>query len=359
MPSTPSQPASYPQTSCLLIGNHDGTLQVLPPSSRAFGCRWRRRSVHGKPPGYCAQRGTRFACRDMRADLRIRRFVLTDGVLKRVRFPSPAPHRSGRLPGGAAASSPGPSVGSPPCRCREDGLPRGRGARQVQGVADGDRGRAHDREHFRESFLSALSAGARDRGFDTTGWGVVSTELPVAERRGGHRGGPPSLRASGTVTVAWRPHRRTRGGDYAATGDTVIVEWLRPPGWTGCPAASAPLTASTRGTGELVRHALDAGARHVVLAVGGSASTDGGAGILSALGGRLLDADGRDCPTAGRRCSTWTRRPVRAGHRGAPDVVDARGRRRQPAPRGAGRRGRLRTSEGGEHGGTSSCWTGR
>lgn len=53
-----------------------------------------------------------------------------------------------------------------------------------------------------------------------------------------------------------------------------------------------PLGASSRGAGDLVRAALDAGCEKIVLAVGGSASTDGGAGMLQALGARLLDADG-------------------------------------------------------------------
>jgi glycerate kinase len=53
-----------------------------------------------------------------------------------------------------------------------------------------------------------------------------------------------------------------------------------------------PLGASSRGAGDLVRAALDAGCRKIVLAVGGSVSTDGGAGMLEALGARLLDADG-------------------------------------------------------------------
>jgi glycerate 2-kinase len=53
-----------------------------------------------------------------------------------------------------------------------------------------------------------------------------------------------------------------------------------------------PLGASSRGAGDLVRAALDAGCHKIVLAVGGSASTDGGAGMLEALGARLLDADG-------------------------------------------------------------------
>jgi len=57
--------------------------------------------------------------------------------------------------------------------------------------------------------------------------------------------------------------------------------------------------ASTRGTGELLGEALDAGADGITIGLGGSATTDGGAGLLSALGLRLLDADGHDLPDGG------------------------------------------------------------
>ncbi|HET6967908.1 MAG TPA: glycerate kinase [Ornithinibacter sp.] len=56
----------------------------------------------------------------------------------------------------------------------------------------------------------------------------------------------------------------------------------------------APLTASSRGLGDAILAALDLGAAELVVGVGGSASTDGGAGMLAALGARLLDADGHD-----------------------------------------------------------------
>ena len=54
----------------------------------------------------------------------------------------------------------------------------------------------------------------------------------------------------------------------------------------------APLTASSFGAGEVLRAALEAGARRIILGVGGSASTDGGAGLLQALGARVLDTSG-------------------------------------------------------------------
>ena len=60
------------------------------------------------------------------------------------------------------------------------------------------------------------------------------------------------------------------------------------------PGEKNPLLTSTYGTGELIRAALDAGARDVTLAIGGSATNDGGMGCMRALGARLLDADGRE-----------------------------------------------------------------
>lgn len=60
-----------------------------------------------------------------------------------------------------------------------------------------------------------------------------------------------------------------------------------------------PLRASTYGTGQLLQSALEAGARRFIIGMGGSATVDGGAGCLQALGVRLLTADGRDIPPGG------------------------------------------------------------
>jgi glycerate 2-kinase len=57
--------------------------------------------------------------------------------------------------------------------------------------------------------------------------------------------------------------------------------------------------ASTRGTGDLIRAALDAGVGHVTIGLGGSATTDGGSGLLRSLGARFLDGDGNDLPEGG------------------------------------------------------------
>lgn len=59
------------------------------------------------------------------------------------------------------------------------------------------------------------------------------------------------------------------------------------------------LRATSRGTGELMRAALDAGCQKIILGVGGSACTDAGAGMLQALGASLLDAEGRELEPGG------------------------------------------------------------
>lgn len=60
-----------------------------------------------------------------------------------------------------------------------------------------------------------------------------------------------------------------------------------------------PLHASTFGTGEVIKAALDTGVRRLIVGIGGSATNDGGAGMVSALGARLLDADGQPLPPGG------------------------------------------------------------
>ncbi|EPD67524.1 MULTISPECIES: glycerate kinase [Streptomyces] len=87
---------------------------------------------------------------------------------------------------------------------------------------------------------------------------------------------------------------------FALRGGTAVVEMAESSGLQRLPAGVfAPLTASTYGSGELLSAALDAGARTIVFGVGGSATTDGGAGMLSALGARFLNADGEPVAPGG------------------------------------------------------------
>jgi glycerate kinase len=81
---------------------------------------------------------------------------------------------------------------------------------------------------------------------------------------------------------------------YARDGATAIIEMAAASGLALLGDALDARRATTFGTGELVRDALDGGAERIILGIGGSATTDGGAGALAALGLRFLDADGRE-----------------------------------------------------------------
>lgn len=85
-----------------------------------------------------------------------------------------------------------------------------------------------------------------------------------------------------------------------ADGETAVVEMALASGLELLAADELdPLRATTYGTGELMRAALDAGAQRIIVGMGGSATVDGGAGCLQALGVRFLDASGRDIGPGG------------------------------------------------------------
>ncbi|ACD51914.1 glycerate kinase [Clostridium botulinum] len=60
-----------------------------------------------------------------------------------------------------------------------------------------------------------------------------------------------------------------------------------------------PLITTTYGTGELIKAALDKGIKHIIIGIGGSATNDGGAGMIQALGGKLLDSNGSEISFGG------------------------------------------------------------
>ncbi|WP_051298990.1 glycerate kinase [Arthrobacter castelli] len=86
----------------------------------------------------------------------------------------------------------------------------------------------------------------------------------------------------------------------AIRGTEAVVEMAAASGLAVLPGgAPAPLEATSLGAGQLIRFCLDAGCRRIILGVGGSAGTDGGAGLLTGLGARMLDADGGELPGGG------------------------------------------------------------
>ncbi|NYT65643.1 glycerate kinase [Alcaligenaceae bacterium] len=151
-----------------------------------------------------------------------------------------------------------------------------------------------------DSFKESLSAVAVAQALAAGVHDVIPTAdivcVPMAD------GGEGSL---DVVLAATSGERRT-ARVMNANGDYVDADW----GWLGQGSAfiemaaaagleqipvqqRQPLTATTYGVGQLVSHALDAGARRIMLALGGSATTDGGAGLLQALGVQLFDKQGK------------------------------------------------------------------
>ena len=87
---------------------------------------------------------------------------------------------------------------------------------------------------------------------------------------------------------------------YARRGEVAVVELACACGLMRLPGGRCqPLTASSFGAGQALAAALDAGARRIIFGVGGSASTDGGTGLLQALGARVLDFRGAELARGG------------------------------------------------------------
>ena len=150
---------------------------------------------------------------------------------------------------------------------------------------------------------------------------------------------PPSRGPLGTPVVA----RYGMLGD----GETAVVEMAEASGLHLVPVDRRnPLVTTTFGTGELIKAALDRGARRLIVAIGGSATNDGAPGRSRRWGRSSWTGTGSpSVPAVGRsrgsRGSTSATRPA------TPRRVDARGKRRdEPASRPAGRERRLRSAEG-------------
>jgi glycerate kinase len=126
-------------------------------------------------------------------------------------------------------------------------------------------------------------------------WGAVDLRLvPMAD---GGEGTVEAFLAAGAAKRTARV-RGPLGAEVAATyardGERAILEMASASGLALLGERPDARRATTYGTGELLRHALDDGARSIVLGIGGSATTDGGAGALAALGVRFLDARGAE-----------------------------------------------------------------
>ncbi|WP_371478331.1 glycerate kinase [Kitasatospora sp. NBC_00315] len=130
--------------------------------------------------------------------------------------------------------------------------------------------------------------------------GVEVRELPVAD---GGEGTLAAALAAGFTRVAAKvagPTGLPVDAAIAVRGDTAVVELAQSSGLARLPGGrTAPLAAGSYGVGQLIGRAVALGARRIVLGLGGSACTDGGAGMVQALGVGLYDAQGAELAPGG------------------------------------------------------------
>lgn len=141
------------------------------------------------------------------------------------------------------------------------------------------------------SHLAAGISGARPD--------VEIVSVPVADGGDGTLAAAVAAGFTRHPVVATGPTGQPVETAFGQRGPEAVVELAEVSGLAQLPDGPAPLTASSRGTGELIRAALDGGCTRIVVGIGGSAGTDGGAGMACALGARVLDASGMSVAPGG------------------------------------------------------------
>jgi glycerate kinase len=151
-------------------------------------------------------------------------------------------------------------------------------------------------DSFKESLSARVAALAMERAVRRAIPGAETVLLPIAD------GGEGTM-ATLVFATGGRMHRAEVAGPlgsrvaarYGTLGDgaTAVVEMAEASGLQLVPAENRdPRATTTRGTGELIRQALERGTRSLIVAIGGSATNDAGAGALQALGAGLFDEAG-------------------------------------------------------------------
>ena len=158
-------------------------------------------------------------------------------------------------------------------------------------------------DSYKESLSALEVATAIEQGFREIWPDADYVKIPVAD------GGEGTVEAMVAATAGRLVHVDVTGplgssvqAFYGLSGDarSAFIEMAAASGLALVPLDSRdPLKTTSRGTGELIRHALDAGVEHIVIGIGGSATNDGGAGMVQALGARLLDAQNNDIAHGG------------------------------------------------------------
>ncbi|MDQ6589492.1 MAG: glycerate kinase, partial [Haemophilus parainfluenzae] len=162
-------------------------------------------------------------------------------------------------------------------------------------------------DSFKESLTALEVANAIETGFKQIFPNAEYVKLPMAD---GGEGTVQSLvdatqgRLIETEVTAPLGNQVKSFFGLSGDGKTAIIEMAAASGLHLVPMDKRdPCQTTSFGTGELIKQALDLGVQHIILGIGGSATNDGGAGMLQALGLRLLDKNGQSIGFGGAELS--------------------------------------------------------
>lgn len=158
-------------------------------------------------------------------------------------------------------------------------------------------------DSYKESLSALEVATAIEQGFSDIFPDAEYVKIPVAD------GGEGTVEAMVEATegrivriAVTGPLGEQVEGFYGLSGDekSAFIEMAAASGLELVPQKKRdPLKTTSWGTGELICHALDAGVKHIIIGIGGSATNDGGAGMVQALGAKLLNGDGEQIAPGG------------------------------------------------------------
>ncbi|RHW40388.1 glycerate kinase [Neobacillus notoginsengisoli] len=158
-------------------------------------------------------------------------------------------------------------------------------------------------DSFKESLSALEAAEAIEKGFKQVLPDAEYIKVPMAD------GGEGTVQSLVDATGGEMIYKTVTGpletpvdAFFGLLGNrtTAVIEMAAASGLHLVPAEKRnPLITTTRGTGELIAAALDYGVNHIIIGLGGSATNDGGAGMVKALGGLLLDKDGNEIGEGG------------------------------------------------------------
>ena len=155
-------------------------------------------------------------------------------------------------------------------------------------------------DKFKGTLTAAQAAAHLAAGLERARPGLRVIRLPVADGGDGTVDAAVAAGYQRAEAEVQGPTGELVKAAFAVGDGTVIIESTQAAGLGRLPGnVPAPLAASSGGVGELILAAAALGARRIVLGLGGVASTDGGAGMVTALGARLLDESGAELPPGG------------------------------------------------------------